>query len=134
MQSDNKHGCHRKILFLLGWILITQTKSDTRWTMQSQPSKSLVIIQLLELFYCMMLSQVLLLLSSVYTLLPNDNVCSSWPILSKFNTMKPGTGLRLGFIYVICEKIQILLNIKHQLVLSDSSITVIVASNAYQLL
>jgi hypothetical protein len=134
MQSDNKHGCHRKILFLLGWILITQTKSDTRWTMQSQPSKSLVIIQLLELFYCMMLSQVLLLLSSVYTLLPNDNVCSSWPIFSKFNTMKPGTGLRLGFIYVICEKIQILLNIKHQLVLSDSSITVIVASNAYQLL
>jgi hypothetical protein len=44
--------------------------------------------------------------------------------------MKPGTGLRLGFIYVICEKIQILLNIKHQLVLSDSSIIVIVASNA----
>ena len=70
------------------------------------------------------------LLSSVYKLLPNDNVCSNWPILSKFNTMKPGTGLRLGFIYVICEKIQILLNIKHQLVLSDSSITVIVASNA----
>jgi len=45
--------------------------------------------------------------------------------------MKPGTGLRLGFIYVICEKIQILLlNTKHQLVLSDSSTTVIVASNA----
>ena len=93
--------------------------------MQSQPTKSLVIIQLLQLFYCMML-----LLSSVYKLLSNDNVCSSWPILSKFNTMKPGTGLRLGFIYVICEKIQILLSIKHQLVLSDSSITVIVASNA----
>ena len=72
----------------------------------------------------------MLLLSSVYKLLPNDNVCSSWPILSKFNTMKPGTGLRLGFIYLL-KKIQILLlNIKHQLVLSDSSITVIVASNA----
>ena len=45
-QSDNKHGCHRKILFLIGWILITQAKSDTRWVMQSQPTKSLVIIQL----------------------------------------------------------------------------------------
>jgi hypothetical protein len=44
--------------------------------------------------------------------------------------MKPGTGLRLGFVYAICKKIQILFNIKHQLVLSDSSITVIVASNA----
>jgi len=74
----------------------------------------------------------LLLLSSVYKLLPNDNVCSSWPIPSKFNTMKTGTGVRLWFIYVICEKIEILLlNIKHLLVLSDSSITVIVASNAY---
>ena len=74
----------------------------------------------------------MLLLSSVYKLLPNDNVCSSWPIPSKFNTMKAGTGVRLWFIYVICEKIKILLlNIKHQLVLSDFSITVIVASNAY---
>ena len=72
----------------------------------------------------------MLLLSSVYKLVPNDNVCSSWPILSKVNTMKPGTGLRLGFVYAICKKIQILFNIKHQLVLSDSSITVIVASNA----
>ena len=125
-QSDNKHGCHRKILFLIGWILITQAKSDTRWVMQSQPTKSSYYstANTLQLFYCMML------LSSVCKLLPNDIVCSSWPILSKFNTMKHGTGLRLGFIYLL-KKIQILLlNIKHQLVLSDSSITVIVASNA----
>jgi hypothetical protein len=123
---------------LAGWDCIGHLVSDLAWVIRIQPIRNKIFLwQPCLLSDCVVMWKVYRVpsLDDLFQISDHlakryDNVRFSWPILSKFNTMKPGTGLRLRFIYVICEKIQILLNIKHQLVLSDSSITVIVGSNA----
>ena len=118
-RSDNKHGCHRKILFLIGWILITQSKSLV--IIQLQTRCSYFIVWCCPKFCCCHLY------ANCYQMIMFVLVDQFFPNSTPWS-MAQDYGWDL-FMWS-AKKIQILLlNIKHQLVLSDSSITDIVASN-----